>query len=129
MASCTAHCFFKFSKSSSALCSSSLSSRTRLSCAANAVRKEFESAGCGGIFPGDGGLVGSSGVFGTDDDGVCDWDWLLLERTEDRLGDLSRLRFLIAVESKREGEAARGNDGRVVSDMVNEAIDMKGKFA
>lgn len=65
------------------------------------MRKEIESAGYGDLFSGVGGPVGSSGVFGTDEDGVCAWDWLLLERTEERLGDISRLRPFTAVESKR----------------------------
>lgn len=75
------------------------------------VRKEFESAGCGGPFLSDGGLVGSSGVSRTNEDGVCAWDWLSLGGTEDQLGDVSRLRLIKAVKSKRGGRAARGIDG------------------
>ena len=110
VASCTVHCFLSFSKSSSAFWSSSLSSRTRLSCAANAVRMDFESTGCGGFPSNDGGLVRSSGVFETDEAGVRASDWLLLERTDDRLGEISRLRRIKALESERGERDARGID-------------------
>ena len=47
VASCIAHCFFSFPKSISAFSSSSLSSSTRRSCAASAVRKSFASGVAG----------------------------------------------------------------------------------
>ena len=55
--------------------------------------------------------MGSSGVSGTDETGVCVWDWLLLERTEDRLGDFSRLRRVKVIESERSESVALGIDG------------------
>ena len=38
-------------------------------------------------------------MFETDEAGVHAWDGLLLERTEDRLDEISRLRRVLAVES------------------------------
>lgn len=64
--SCNAHCFFNFSRSDSALSSSSFSSRTRRSCPANAVRNAPESPGSKGRLSGDGGLAGKIGVAGSE---------------------------------------------------------------
>ena len=71
---------------------------------------DFESTGCGGFPSNDGGLVRSSGVFETDEAWVRASDWLLLERIDDRLGEISRLRRIKALESERGERDARGID-------------------
>ncbi len=68
------------------------------------MRKAFESPGYSGFFSGDGGLAGITGVLGTDEDGVG----ARLECIDDRLGDISRLRLIVVVESKRSEGILRG---------------------